>query len=88
MKIRLTPLNIATAFFLVMAGYTWIYGAGISGPQYKHLGTAIGWVFLLFALVVAFMDVMLRNFFKELKTLWLVELSFITLTAVIFLLVK
>jgi uncharacterized membrane protein len=34
------------------AAYTWIYGAGISGPQYKHLGTAIGWMFLLFALVL------------------------------------
>lgn len=88
MKIRLTPLNIATAIFLVLAVYTWIYGADITGPKAVNLGMAIGWVFLLFALVVAFMDLILRNFFKQTKTLWLVELSFITLTAVIFLLVK
>ena len=88
MKFRLTPLNFATAFFIVMAVYTWIYGAGISGKEYVQLGTAIGWVFFLFALVVAFMDVMLRNFFKQTKSLWLVELSFITLVIVIFLLVK
>jgi hypothetical protein len=31
---------------------------------------------------------MLRNFFPETKKLWLMEISFITLAAVIFLLIK
>jgi hypothetical protein len=88
MKIRITPLNFGSAFFLVLAVYTWINGAGISGRQYAHLGGAISLIFLLFAFVVSFMDIMFRNFFPETKKLWLIELSFITLVAIIFLLVK
>jgi hypothetical protein len=37
---------------------------------------------------VSFMDILFRNFFYEIKKLWIVELSFITLAAIIFLLVK
>jgi hypothetical protein len=50
--------------------------------------TAVGWIFILFAVVVSFMDIMFRNFFPETKKLWIVELSFITLAAILFLLVK
>jgi hypothetical protein len=88
MKLRITPLNFASAFFLFAAVYSWIYGVKVLGPKLVNLGTAIGWIFLLFAVVVSFLDIMLRNFFHELKKLWIVELSFITLTAIIFLLVK
>jgi hypothetical protein len=88
MKFRITPLNICSAGFLILAVYIFIYGASITGSQYMHLGTAIGLIFLLFAFVVAFLDIMLRNFFPVTKTLWIIELSFITLTAIIFLLVK
>jgi hypothetical protein len=88
MKFRVTPLNFATAFFLLLAVYIWIYGAGITGIKLVQLGTAISWIFLLFAFVLSFLDIMLRNFFPQTKMLWIVELSFITLTVVIFLLVK
>ena len=88
MKFRLTPLNFGTAFFLVLAVYTWIYGIQVSGTHFKLMSSAIGWIFLLFAVVVSFMDIMFRNFFPETKKLWIVELSFITLAAIIFLLVK
>ena len=88
MKFRITPLNICSACFLIMAVYIFINGASIAGSQYLHLGTAIGLISLLFAFVVAFLDIMLRNFFPVTKTLWMIELSFITLTAIIFLLVK
>ena len=88
MKFRITPLNFASAFFLFLAVYTWIYGASISTLRTVHLGTSIGWIFLLFAFVVSFLDLMLRNFFPEIKKLWIVELSFITLTVIIFLIVK
>jgi len=56
-------------------------------PQ-QHLRITLSLVFLFFAFVVAFLDVMLRNFFPEIKKLWIIELSFIALTAIIFLLVK
>jgi len=88
MKTRITPLNICSALFLILAVYIFINGASITGSQYTHLGTAIGLIFLLFAFVVAFLDIMLRNFFPVTKTLWIIQLSFITLTAIIFLLVK
>ncbi len=88
MKLRITPLNICSAGLLVLAVYILINGASVAGSQYIHLGTAIGLIFLLFAFVVAFLDIMLRNFFPVTKSLWIVELSFITLVAIIFLLVK
>jgi len=88
MKLRITPLNFASAFFLFVAAYSWIYGIKISGVQFQHLNGTIGWIFLLFAVVVSFMDIMFRNFFGETKKIWIVELSFITLAVIIFLLVK
>jgi hypothetical protein len=88
MKLRITPLNFATAFFLIIAVYSWVYGVQISGAHFKGMSATIGWIFLLFAVVVSFMDIMFRNFFPENKKLWIVELSFITLAAIIFLLVK
>ena len=88
MKFRITPLNFASAAFLALAVYTFINGASVGGSKTIHLGTAMGLIFLLFAFVVSFMDVMLRNFFPQTKKLWVIELSFITLAAIIFLLVK
>ena len=88
MKFRITPLNFATAFFLCLAGYIFIYGAKITGSKYEHWSGTISLVFLLFAFVVSFLDIIFRNFFTETKKLWVIELSFITLALVIFLLVK
>ncbi len=88
MKFRITPLNFCSAALLILAIYVLVFGAKVTGMNYPHLGITIGLIFLLFAFVVAFLDIMLRNFFPVTKTLWIVELSFITLTAIIFLLVK
>jgi hypothetical protein len=88
MKFRITPLNFASAFFLFIAVYSWVYGLKISGHEFKNMRGPIGWIFLLFAVVVSFMDIMFRNFFAETKKIWIVELSFITLAAIIFLLLK
>jgi len=67
MKLRITPLNFASAFFLFAAVYSWIYGIKISGSKLINLGNTIGWIFILFAFVVSFMDIMFRNFFPEIK---------------------
>jgi hypothetical protein len=88
MKIKITPLNFATAFFLILAVYIWINGASITGMEFTHMSGAISLIFLLFAFVVSFLDIIFRNFFADIKKLWLIELSFITLALVIFLLVK
>jgi hypothetical protein len=88
MKLRLTPLNFVSAIFLFIAVYSWVYGIKISGVAFKHMGATVGWIFLLFAMVISFMDILFRNYFPENKKLWIVELSFITLAAIIFILVK
>lgn len=88
MKFRITPLNFASAFFLVVAAYIWIYGAGMAGHPLETWSGTIGWIFLLFAFVVFFLDLIFRNFFAELKKLWMIELCFMALVVIIFLLVK
>jgi len=88
MNFRITPLNFAAAFFLCFAVYVFIYGAKITGSKYEHWSGTITLIFLLFAFVVSFLDLMLRNFFPKTKSLWIVEISFITLATIIFLLVK
>jgi len=89
MKTRITPLNFATAFFLVLAFVTWYYKPmSITGTQYKQWTGTIALVFLVYAVGVAFLDMIFRNFFKQTKSLWIIEISFILFTAVIYLLVK
>ncbi|MGI4020373.1 MAG: hypothetical protein ACRYFA_02605 [Janthinobacterium lividum] len=88
MKFRITPFNLATAAFIVLAVDIWINGAKISGGQYQHFGSAISWIFLLFAAAVSFLDISLRNYFPETKKLWLVEISLIVLTTVMYFLVS
>ena len=87
---RITPLNFAAAFLVVVAVYVWIYGVSIIGGRYPHAlkSWMFGAVFLLFAMVVSFMDLILRNFFRQTKKLWIVELSFITLAIILFLLAR
>lgn len=87
-KFRLTPLNFATAFFFILAGYIFINGAKITGNTYQHWSGTIGLIFILFGVVVSLLDIIFRNFFAETKKLWIVELSFITLVLIIFFLVK
>ena len=87
-KFRISPLNFATALFFIMAGYIFIYGARFTGIAYDRLSGTIGWIFLLFGVVVSFLDIIFRNFFPQTKKLWIVELSFITLVLIIFFLVK
>lgn len=90
MKLRLTPLNFATAFLIAAAVYIWINGASIAGGPYQqlHLGNTIVWVFFLFAFVVFVIDLMFRNFFPETKKLWMIEIAFIIFVTIIFLLVR
>lgn len=88
MKLKITPLNIATAFLLVAAGYIFIYGIKISNSKTINFSGTVGAIFILFAIVVFVIDMMLRNLFRDVKKLWIIELCFVTLTVVIYLLVK
>ncbi|EHQ29386.1 hypothetical protein [Mucilaginibacter paludis] len=88
MKVKITPLNIATAFLLFLAVYIGIYGIKINNSKTLNFSGTICAVFVLFAFVVFVIDMMLRNFFPDTKKLWIIECCFIVLTAVIYLLVK
>lgn len=89
MQFKITPLNFATAFFIVLAVITWLYHpVSITGHDLVRWSGAIAALFLFFAFVVAFLDLIFRNFFQRLKMLWMIELSFIAFTAIIFLLVR
>jgi hypothetical protein len=89
MKFRLTPLNFATAFFVVLAAITWIYKPiAVTGKELMHWTGTVGIIFLFFALSVWLLDIIFRNFFRETKMLWTIELSFMVLTAIIYLIVR
>ncbi|MGY3211689.1 hypothetical protein [Mucilaginibacter sp. HD30] len=88
MKIKITPLNFAAAFFIILAVLVFTKAVKIAGVAFANMSIAISLIFLLFAFVVSFLDIIFRNFFSDTKKLWLIELSFITLALVIFLLVK
>jgi hypothetical protein len=89
MKLRITPLNFATALFLVLAVVTWLFKpVSVTGVQYKQWTGTIALIFLLFGVMSTFLDIIFRNFFSQTKMLWMVEISFIIFTAVIYLLVR
>lgn len=87
MKLKLTPLNIATAFFLVLAFISWHFNTAlVAGSKTLHWGGTIAIIYLVFAVTIFFLDMIFRNFFPQTKNLWIVEISFIVLTAVFYLL--
>jgi hypothetical protein len=89
MKLRITPLNFATALFLVLAVVTWLFKpVSVTGVQYKQWTGTIALIFLLFGVMSTFLDIIFRNFFSQTKMLWMIEISFIIFTAVIYLLVR
>lgn len=87
MKLKVTPLNFATAFFVVLAFISWYYHASlVAGSKTLQWGGTIAIVYLVIAVAVFFLDTTFRHFFPETKRLWIVELCFIVFTAVLYLL--
>lgn len=85
MKPRLTPLNIVTALSLAFFIVSFFQKAG---PGHFDMGGF--YKFLLGALVVVSFigDMIFRFAIKELKRIWLVELTFIILTVILFLILQ
>ncbi len=87
MRIKLTPLNIATAFLVVLAFISWQFHAVmVTGRNLVRWGGTVALIYMVLALMVFFLDMTFRYFFTKVKTLWVIELSFIALTAVLYLL--
>jgi hypothetical protein len=85
-KFRITPLNIVAALALVFLVISFFKMKPIKGScDFSFLFNVI----IGSMLVVAFItDLIFRFLFKDLKRIWIVELIFITLTAVFFLLLQ
>ena len=84
MKFRLTPLNIITSmgFLGLVFSYYQTKPAQIDiSPLYRIILVAMIGVSIV-------TDLIFRFLFKELKRIWLVELVFISLTIILFLLFK
>lgn len=86
MKFRLTPLNIVAALALAFFVVSFFQ----SEPTSRHVDVR-GLFKIVFGaiVVVAFItDMIFRFIFKDLKRIWLVELVFIALTVILFLLLQ
>ena len=84
MKFRLTPLNIITSmgFVCLVLSYYQTKPAQIDiSPLYRIILVAMIGVSIV-------SDLIFRFLFKALKRIWLVELVFISLTVIIFLLLQ
>lgn len=88
MKVKLTPLNIVTAAFLVIA-----VSLLLEKDVPRSTGTInmtpilTGFSFLI-ALVSFVSDLIFRKFIPQLKKIWMVELAFILLTIALIIIIK
>jgi len=85
MKLRLTPLNIITALSLAF-----LIASFFEKKAVGHVDVSALYKLLLGALVlVSFIsDMIFRFTIKNLKRIWLVEMVFIALTVILFLILQ
>jgi len=88
MRFRLTPLNIITSLGFVLLSLSYFQTKPASGvgniditPLYKIILASL----ILVSIVT---DLIFRFLFKDLKRIWFVEIIFISLTIIIFLLLQ
>lgn len=85
-KLRITPLNIIAAFALAFFVVSFFQAEPIRG----HVDFS-GFYKIIFGgmVVVAFItDMIFRFIFKDLKRIWFVEIAFISLTVILFLILQ
>jgi len=85
-KLRITPLNIVAALalaFLVASFFK-------TEPNRGHVDFSVFYKVILggMALVAFITDMIFRFIFKDLKRIWFVELAFISLTVILFLILQ
>lgn len=79
---RITPLNIVSAVLLVMAALPFFGNYGRSG------GTVSFYYYMLMVVLCVISDLLFRSVLKNVKRIWIVELSFIIFVALIMVLLK
>ena len=87
MKLRITPLNVITAIALGLLVNSFFQTRPIGLPT---MDLSIGYQLILTALIVVLVisDFIFRFAFKQLKKIWIVELSFIVFTVILFLILQ
>lgn len=88
MKFRLTPLNIVTSIAFALLAISFFQVRPTSGLANFNMGPIYKILLSSLILVAIVTDLIFRFIFKELKRIWLVELTFITLTIIIFLILQ
>lgn len=85
-KLRITPLNIVAALCLAFLVASFFQTDANKGPVDFNV---LYRVILAGTLVVAFItDMIFRFIFKDLKRIWFVEMAFISLTVILFLILQ
>ena len=77
MRTRVTPLNIASAVLLVMAALP------LLGISKTFAPTASFYYYMLLVVLCVISDLLFRSLLKNLKRIWIVELSFIIFVAIV-----
>jgi len=86
-KLRITPLNIITALGVALLIFL-LFQPKETAPRHLDLS---GFYLLILGCLIAITfvtDMIFRFTLKDLKRIWIVELVFISLTAILFLLLQ
>ncbi len=88
MRFRLTPLNIITSIGFVVLALSFFQTKPIDGTGQIDISPLFKIILGALILVSIVTDLIFRFLFKDLKRIWLVEMVFISLTIVIFLILQ
>ncbi|MNQ77126.1 hypothetical protein D3C85_919840 [compost metagenome] len=88
MKVKLTPLNIVSAVFLVIAVMLMFEKQPAPGVKTIDLARILMWFSFLIVLVSFISDQIFRKFIPELKKIWAIECAFIVFTIILVFIIK
>ena len=79
---RLTPLNIVSAVLIVLAALPYLNASESAGTPVEF------YYYMLLVALCVISDLLFRGLLRNLKRIWIVELSFIIFVAVLLVLFK
>ncbi len=87
MKFRLTPLNILAAAGMMLLAMNYLQ-IPVFTAQGKEFGAFYRLMLAGLTFVAMLIDLIFRFLFRDLKRIWLVELIFLLLTVILFLILQ
>lgn len=88
MRFKLTPLNIVSAMGMLAAILLLLNQFQIMAFQVSGMKTLFVILFFVISLVAFVSDLLFRKLIPSLKRLWIIELTLITLTVVVAIVLK